>query len=1671
MAGCLCSHILHLLPINIKINQLFIMNNFLQNHFGCSATKRWARHAKRLTFVALALLFTTAAQAQISGTKTVCASGCDYTTIAKALSDLKLKGINGKTTIEIATGSYNEQFSINGISGVSATNTVTLKGMGKSPKEVRIYNSTQYVVEINNISYIILDNIMVDQTGTSQNYYGIDMKSAKNCIIRNCFIQAPVFTSYVYDNAPLRSTTGTSNLIEKNTFRGGYFCINEGGFTTGSSKNTYRENKMTQFYNYGFNGYYTDQNVVTENYIDSASYMNYGSALYTYNESNVKYTRNTLVLNNVYYGVFLYAGTNTEFSNNMVLGSSTSQYGIYLYPISSTASLKFYHNTIHQTNSGFYNVYWYNYYNAVIDFQNNILSKSTTGITLYHQTANANDILQGNNYYSTGGTLLYYNAKAYSTLAAYKADAKAFGNTGQTDQNIAVKYKSSTDLHIDQSSIVPFGRTLKNTPNDFDNDARCVFFTTSGADESTYSGSPHYAKPSTPSFTYPSTIYDGNPTVFTNSVKPSTTGLDPVVYRWYVNGTHIVDSIHMETVLLTSPSSKVKLVAENCGGKDSVEKTITVSDPPAAPVSEFISDVNITQQGGLVRFTDNSTNFPSSWKWEITPAKSGSTPNYTVVTGSLNSPNMTVRFDGSGKFKVCLTASNKKGTGNTECKTDYIDVTPSYSMTTASSGGSNVTATASSGWLYDNGGPFKSYISPNNGITKSGLTIGGCSDSVFLVFTKFDIACGYDLLNVYAGNSSKGTSLQLGCTGVAYTGAGYSGGPSSTSCANWTAPGCTPKITDTFKAKGNLYIEMTYYYGQYSYPGFEAYYWTKKGTDKPPVAKFSATDSVCINGLVAFKNETVGNNVTYRWDLDGDTSIWEPAGANPNYAYFTEGEVTVTMIASNCSGSDTFQKKIYVFTPDAPSASFSADNTNPTLNDVVFLTTDMTTCVDNYKWTITSASGKGTAVYVNGTKSSSPKPQVSFTDTGCYSVELYTQNSVGDDKLKLNCFFNVKGSYCIPSVQNQISDVGISNVTLNSINNTSSQGVTGYTNYLTNLTQATTLEIGATFKLTVSRNTVNNKATRTVWIDWNGDGDFTDIGEKIGEELSAQSLSWSTDITVPTTAKVGATVMRIAINQGSNTNTPCGPNKFGEFEDYRIYIRQDFTKPVITLIGMDTVRLEQGQPYADAGATAFDNLDGDLTGNIKTVEPKLQDFYLIPDTYVFTYNVMDAAGNEAKTVKRIVIVVPDSTAPNLVVTKPDTIELQAFIPFVAPPVISANDLVDGDLTGKVVITDNVNNQLLGTYAATYTVEDRTGNIATTKRIVKVVDTIIPAITLIGSETVNHNVGMQYVDAGVVVSDNYSSQTDLRSNLTVQSNVDSNVVGTYTVVYVLKDPNTGRNISVTRIVNVVDTEKPMLTLTGDTAITLDVNTTLVDPGVKISDNYDKNLSYTAGGSFYSNFPTGNATIIGKYVIIYTVTDASGNTSNLSRTVNVVDRMAPEVTLIGDAAISVCRWATYTDSGMTVTDNYYKTGDITVTTEGTYLDEGTKMEGVYRLRYKAVDKSGNVGYSLWRYIFVRDPYEAPCSTPTSIGKQTGLDKLVKVYPNPNTGKFTVEANLPANEQVRISITNLLGQEVAVISNGALSNHTFSIDLSDQKAGVYMMTVVTDKQSTTKRIVITK
>lgn len=75
----------------------------------------------------------------------------------------------------------------------------------------------------------------------------------------------------------------------------------------------------------------------------------------------------------------------------------------------------------------------------------------------------------------------------------------------------------------------------------------------------------------------------------------------------------------------------------------------------------------------------------------------------------------------------------------------------------------------------------------------------------------------------------------------------------------------------------------------------------------------------------------------------------------------------------------------------------------------------------------------------------------------------------------------------------------------------------------------------------------------------------------------------------------------------------------------------DSTPPLITLIGSDHVYVDKGTTYTDAGATAYDEADGDITAQIILYNP------VDPNTigtYYVTYNVRDKAGNTAVEVKR-----------------------------------------------------------------------------------------------------------------------------------------------------------------------------------------------------------------------------------------------------------------------------------------------------------------------------------------------------------------------------------------------------------------------------------------------------
>lgn len=192
----------------------------------------------------------------------------------------------------------------------------------------------------------------------------------------------------------------------------------------------------------------------------------------------------------------------------------------------------------------------------------------------------------------------------------------------------------------------------------------------------------------------------------------------------------------------------------------------------------------------------------------------------------------------------------------------------------------------------------------------------------------------------------------------------------------------------------------------------------------------------------------------------------------------------------------------------------------------------------------------------------------------------------------------------------------------------------------------------------------------------------------------------------------------------NNNNNSGGP--------YMIPGTNSNEKPVITLIGDKEVDVEWGQNYVDAGATALDKEDGDITDKIIVKVNGDQDKIDTSKsgTYVITYNVTDSNGNKADQVIRIVNV-KDKIVPPVIKEKPilkligdskvDVYLNEKYVDAGA----TAFDKEDGDITKNIIIKVNgkmekIDTSKLGTNIITYNVSDSDGNKAEeVKRIVVV----------------------------------------------------------------------------------------------------------------------------------------------------------------------------------------------------------------------------------------------------------------------------------------------------------------------------------------------------------------
>lgn len=88
-------------------------------------------------------------------------------------------------------------------------------------------------------------------------------------------------------------------------------------------------------------------------------------------------------------------------------------------------------------------------------------------------------------------------------------------------------------------------------------------------------------------------------------------------------------------------------------------------------------------------------------------------------------------------------------------------------------------------------------------------------------------------------------------------------------------------------------------------------------------------------------------------------------------------------------------------------------------------------------------------------------------------------------------------------------------------------------------------------------------------------------------------------------------------------------------DDDQIFIENDITPPSISIIGDASINIYQNTIYVDAGATATDNIDGDLTTSIITTGSVNTNLI---NSYTITYSVSDAANNSTSATREVNVI-------------------------------------------------------------------------------------------------------------------------------------------------------------------------------------------------------------------------------------------------------------------------------------------------------------------------------------------------------------------------------------------------------------------------------------------------
>ncbi len=218
----------------------------------------------------------------------------------------------------------------------------------------------------------------------------------------------------------------------------------------------------------------------------------------------------------------------------------------------------------------------------------------------------------------------------------------------------------------------------------------------------------------------------------------------------------------------------------------------------------------------------------------------------------------------------------------------------------------------------------------------------------------------------------------------------------------------------------------------------------------------------------------------------------------------------------------------------------------------------------------------------------------------------------------------------------------------------------------------------------------------------------------------------------------------------------------------------------------------------------------------------------------------------------------------------------SFSPGSVSAVVKGPLMYSREVQTEITVNNPVREDMLGEYTVTYSGKYLWLEAQVCQKVT-VKDTRQPVITLVPDPDSITPPGEEYQEPG------FSAWDDCDGDIThlVQIQRQEDVI-TYTV-----SDSSGNTATVSRHIRVEDVTAPELTLNGEGEVTIIVGTEYAEPGYAAQDTVDGDLTGTVQiqGSVDIQFP-------GEYTLVYTVTDAAGNTTQAERKVTVVPAEQPE-----------------------------------------------------------------------------------------------------------------------------------------------------------------------------------